>query len=424
MNQTEQARLRAFQETLLSARRTMLLSEILKLAMESFRASKLRFALTALGMVIGTASVILVVTIGLTGKQFILNEIQKIGTNEVEVEYSGGGATGAERMIYNDYLTREDEKAVLSQVPSVLYSSPILETHDRISFGEGVVKDTLVMGVSPQYRDVRNLIVLAGRFMDDEDEEAHIKCAVVTVPFAREMFGSSDAAVGRTFQISGIPFTIVGTFKESVDTFGQSEITDNTILIPYSVARYFTGTNSVKVIYFSIRSMDEVPEASREIIRIISSRHKPNSVYKAQDLKELLTTAAVIANALTAVLVLVAAVTLAVGGVGIMNIMLANVRARIREIGIRKAMGATYREIKLQFLAEAVIISLVGGIVGTIVGLTVPLSIRFFTDYALPISSWSVIIALTAATLVGVVFGTVPATRAAQMDPVESLKYE
>jgi putative ABC transport system permease protein len=424
MNQTEQARHRAFQETLLSARRTMLLSEILKLAMESFRASKLRFALTALGMVIGTASVILVVTIGLTGKQFILNEIQKIGTNEVEVEYSGGGATGAERMIYNDYLTREDEKAVLSQVPSVLYSSPILETHDRISFGEGVVKDTLVLGVSPQYRDVRNLVVLAGRFMDDEDENAHIKCAVVTVPFAREMFGSSDAAVGRTFQISGIPFTIVGTFKESVDTFGQSEITDNTILIPYSVARYFTGTDSVKVLYFSIRSMDEVPEASRDIIRIIQARHKPNSVYKAQDLKELLTTAAVIANALTAVLVLVAAVTLAVGGVGIMNIMLANVRARIREIGIRKAMGATYREIKLQFLAEAVIISLVGGIVGTIVGLTVPLSIRFFTDYALPISSWSVVIALTAATLVGVVFGTVPATRAAQMDPVESLKYE
>jgi putative ABC transport system permease protein len=424
MNQTEQARHRTFEETLLSARRTMVVSEILKLALESFRASKLRFALTALGMVIGTASVILVVTIGLTGKQFILNEIQKIGTNEVEVEYSGGGATGAERMIYNDYLTREDEKAVLAGVPSVLYSSPILETHDRISFGEGVVKDTLVLGVSPQYRDVRNLVVLAGRFMDDEDENAHIKCAVVTVPFAREMFGSSEAAIGRTFQISGIPFTIVGTFKESVDTFGQSEITDNTILIPYSVARYFTGTDSVKVIYFSIRTMDEVPDASREIIRIIQGRHKPNSVYKAQDLKELLTTAAVIANALTAVLVLVAAVTLAVGGVGIMNIMLANVRSRIREIGIRKAMGATYREIKLQFLAEAVIISLVGGIVGTIVGLALPLSIRFFTDYALPISSWSVVIALTAATLVGVVFGTVPATRAAQLDPVESLKYE
>jgi putative ABC transport system permease protein len=137
-----------------------------------------------------------------------------------------------------------------------------------------------------------------------------------------------------------------------------------------------------------------------------------------------LTYAAEISDALTAVLVLVSAITLAVGGVGIMNIMLANVRARIREIGIRKALGATYREIKLQFLAEAVIISLAGGLVGVLVGLTVPLSIRFFTDYALPISGWSIVIALASAILVGVIFGTVPATRAAQMDPVEALKYE
>jgi len=424
MNPTEQARQTAFQETLKSAHQTMMLGEILKLAVESFRASKARFALTALGMVMGTASVILVVTIGLTGKQFIMNEIQKIGTNEVEVEYSGGGATGSEQLIYNDFLTREDEKRVLEQVPSVLYSSPVLETHDRISFGGGVVKDTLVLGVSPQYRDVRNLSILAGRFLDDQDESAHTKCAVVTVPFAREMFGGPDAAIGQTFQIEGIPFTIVGTFKESVDTFGQTEITDETILIPYSVARYFTGTDSVKQLYFSVRSLEEVPDATREIQRIVSSHHRPNSVYKATNLTELLSMAAVIANALTAVLVLVAAVTLAVGGVGIMNIMLANVRARIREIGIRKAVGATYREIKLQFLAEAVIISLAGGLVGTLVGLAVPLSVRMFTDYPLPIQPWSVVIALATAVIVGVVFGTVPATRAAQMDPVEALKYE
>ena len=424
MNPTDQARQHAFQQTLLSARRTMVVSEILKLAVDSFRSSKLRFALTALGMVIGTASVILVVTIGMTGKQFILNEIQKIGTNEVEVEYSGGGATGQERVLYNDYLTREDEKAVLAQLPGVLYSSPILEMHDRISFGSGVVKDTLVLGVSPDYNRVRNLLVPVGRFLDETDDQAHIKCAVVTELFAHERFGSSDAAVGSSFEISGIPFTIIGVFKESVDDFGESEIADQTILIPYSVARYFTGTENVKQIYFSMRSMDEVPDASREIERIISSRHKPNSVYKATNLKEVLTMAAKIANALTAVLVLVAAVTLAVGGVGIMNIMLANVRARIREIGIRKALGATNREIKLQFLAEAVIISLAGVIVGTFVGLSVPLSIRFFTDYPLPISPWSVAVAITAAVVVGVIFGTVPATRAAQLDPVESLKYE
>jgi putative ABC transport system permease protein len=170
--------------------------------------------------------------------------------------------------------------------------------------------------------------------------------------------------------------------------------------------------------------MNEVPDAAIEIKRVVSSRHRANSVYKTQTLKDLLTTAAEVADALTAVLVLVAAVTLAVGGVGIMNIMLANVRSRIREIGIRKAVGATYREIKLQFLTEAVLISLSGGIVGSAVGLMLPLSIRLFSGYDFPISWLSVFIALAAATIVGMVFGTVPATRAAQLNPVEALKYE
>src|ERR1035438_5973395 len=375
-------------------------------------------------MVIGTASVILVVTIGLTGKQFILQELQKLETNSVELEYSGGGAMGEERTVFNDYLTRDDEKAVLAQLPSVMYSSPVMEMHTPISYGRGVVKDTLVLGVSPQYMNIRNLITPEGRFLDDTDDIAHLKCAVISEKFAHDRFGSSDAAVGQSFEISGIPFTIIGVFKMSVDDFGQSEIADQTILIPFSVARYFTGTENVNQIYFSMRSMDEVPNAASEIVRIVQARHRSDSVYKAQTLKELLTMAGQIADALTAVLMLVAAVTLAVGGVGIMNIMLANVRARTREIGIRKAVGATYREIKLQFLAEAVIISLTGGVVGTILGLALPLSVGFLTDYSVPVSPWSVVIALTVATMVGVIFGTVPATRAAQMDPVESLKYE
>jgi len=425
MNPTDHARQHAFQETLLSARRTMLLSEILKLAVDSFRASKVRFALTALGMVIGTASIIWVVTIGLTGKRYILEQIQKVETNSIELEYAGGGVTPAERVRYNDFLTRLDEKNVDAQVPGVMYSSPVLTMHDRISFGGGVVKDTLVLGVSPQYSNIRNLMVTEGRFFDEEDDLAHIKCAVVTELFAKERYGSADAAVGQTFEISGIPFTVIGVFRESQDDFGQSEIEDQTILIPYSVARYFTGTERVNQIYFSMRSMDEVPDAAKEIVRIVQSHHRANSVYKAQTLKQVLTMAARIMDALTAVLFLVASVTLVVGGVGIMNIMLANVRSRVREIGIRKALGATRREIKLQFLSEAVIISLVGGIVGTIAGLAIPLSVSFLTDrYAIPVSPWSVVISLTAATLVGVIFGTVPATRAAQMDPVESLKYE
>jgi putative ABC transport system permease protein len=190
------------------------------------------------------------------------------------------------------------------------------------------------------------------------------------------------------------------------------------------VARYFTGTENVKQIYFSMRNMEEVPDAAIEIKRIVQARHRPSSVYQVQTLTEELSIAEQVANALTYILVAVSAVTLAVGGVGIMNIMLATVRARTREIGIRKALGATYREIKYQFLAEAVIISLVGGVVGTLVGLAPPLAVRFFTSYAVPISPWSVVIALSVATLVGIIFGTVPATRAAQMDPVEALRDE
>jgi putative ABC transport system permease protein len=420
----QQTRKSTFEETLMSARQTMVLSEILKLALDSFRASKTRFVLTALGMVIGTASVILVVTIGLTGRHYILQELQKIQTNSVEVEYVGAGATAAERDRYNDYLTIEDEKAVDSQVAGIMASSPVLEMHAPISFGGGVVKDTLVLGVSPQYRLIRNLLVPDGRFFDETDATAHLKCAVVSEQFAIQRYGSIAQAVGQTFEISSLPFTIIGVFRQSVTDFGMSEIADQTILVPYSVARYFTGTLRVKQIYFSMRSMDEVPDAAIEIKRIIQSRHRPNSVYQTQTLTSLLKTAAAIASYLTAVLVLVAAVTLAVGGVGIMNIMLANVRSRIREIGIRKALGATRREIKLQFLAEAVIISLAGGIVGCIIGLAVPLSIRFFTDYKLQISGVSVIVGLAAATIVGVIFGTTPATRAAQMDPVDALKYE
>lgn len=420
---TPKASRASFEKTLASAKRTMLFSEIVRLALDSFATSKVRFMLTALGMVIGSASLILVVTIGLTGKQYILDQLQHIGTNMVYIEYSGGG-TGSVNNFQSDYLTSEDERAVDERVPAVMYSSPMLEMHDRISFS-GVERELLVLGVSPQYRQVRNLKVLSGRFFDDQDEVGHTKVAVVTEIFAREVFGSQDAAINQTFHLSGIPFTIIGTFKESVDTFGQSEIADQTILIPYSVARYFKGTDDVKQIFFTIRDKNDVEEAARQIVAVVSSRHLKTSVYKPSTLTELLTTAATIANALTIILILITAVTLAVGGVGIMNIMLATVRSRIREIGIRKALGATAREIKLQFLIEAIFISLSGGIVGTIVGLAIPVSIRIlFPDYQIPIKGWSVIIALATSTLVGVIFGTLPANRAAQLDPVESLKYE
>jgi putative ABC transport system permease protein len=396
--------------------------ECATVAIDSFRQNKTRFALTALGMVIGTASLILVVTIGLTGKQYILRQIQSIGANMVEVEYKGGGTRLSAAA--QDFLTIRDMRAVQEQVPGVAAASPVVSMSDRIPIGGGKEGDVLILGVAPEYRTVRNLEVLAGRFFDNDDTAARAHAALVSQKLAETVWGGQDAAVGHNVKLSNLPFTIIGTFRESAETFGQSEIQRNTILIPYSDARDFTGTEYVKQLYFSMADPELVPAGTEQIRRVIESRHRPESTYETQNLTQLLSVAAKTANALTAVLLLVAMITLIVSGVGIMNIMLVTVKSRTREIGIRKAVGATRREIRFQFLAEAVFISLAGGFMGIIIGMTVPISVRLFTEYHIPISGLSVIVAVLVSSLVGIIFGTVPASRAAQLDPVESLRYE
>jgi putative ABC transport system permease protein len=413
-----------FDATLAAARTTMVFSEITLLAIDSFRASKVRFLLTMLGMVIGSASIILVVTIGLTGKQYALSTISSIGPNKVEMQYVGGSTMGPDNTSTPDYMTREDMNAVIEAVPGIVAASPMLEFHDRVSMGGGVTKDTMLLGVSPQYKQVRNLAIDAGRFFDDQDAAAHDHVAVIVKPFANALFGSPGNAIDHSITVQGIPFVVIGVFHESVDTFGQSEISDQTILVPYEVARYFTGKDTLKEIFFTMRNANLVMPAAKEITTVIENRHRPTSVYKPQTLTEILNVMTKIANMLTIVLTLAAAVTLVVSGVGIMNSMLANVQARVREIGIRKALGATSKEIRLQFLTESVFLSLSGGLVGTILGLAIPLSVGLLTPYKIPVSGWSAVIALSTSVLVGVLFGTLPANRAARLDPVETLKYE
>ncbi|MGA7322218.1 MAG: ABC transporter permease [Candidatus Sulfotelmatobacter sp.] len=400
----------------------MAFGEIIAFAYDTFCSNKVRFILTALGMVIGTASLILVVTIGMTGRQFVLNQIQAIGTNEIWAEYLGGAPH-----ISNsnpDPLTIDDLHAVQEVVPGIVASSPVTQLSDRVPVGNGREKDVTILGVSPEYVRVRNLVIPSGRFFDQEDSQAHNKVGVITEKMAVEVYGSSQAAVGKVIKLTGLPFYIIGTFKERVETFGQTEIVDNTMLIPYSVSRYFMETPSVKLLYFSMEDPSMVISATAQIKRVLQSRHRSESVYDVANLTALLVMTDRVANGLTWVLLLISMVTLLVSGIGIMNIMLATVTSRIREIGIRKAVGATNREIRFQFLAEAVLISLVGGFAGIVIGLAIPYSVRFLTEYRIPISGLSAIIAIVVSSVVGVIFGTVPAARAAQLDPVESLRYE
>jgi len=397
-------------------------SEILNFAYDAFCSNKLQFTLTSLAMAVGTASVILVVTIGLTGKQYILRQIQSIGANMIYADYQGG----SQRIDSTpDPMTVEDVDAVRQQVPAVVAAAQTIALNDRISVGDGKQSDILVLGVSAEYRRVRNLVLLAGRFFDQQDTSGRNKVGVITDKLASKLFGSANTSIGQIIKLSGgLPFTVVGVFKESVDTFGQSEIQEDTMLIPYTVSRFFTPTGAVYQIYFSAASPQDVGPATAAIKRVLQSRHRAESVYSVQNLTQLLSVAGRIADALTLVLMLVALVTLLVSGIGIMNIMLATVSSRIREIGIRKAIGATNREIRFQFLAEAILISLTGGIAGIVTGLALPYSLRFFTDYRVPISGLSAIIAILISSIVGIIFGTVPASRASQLDPVESLRYE
>jgi len=397
----------------------LVFGEIFRLTYDTFCANKVRVSLTALGMVVGTASLILVVTIGMTGKQYVLNLIQSIGANMIDAEYQGGagGATP-------DRLTVDDMYAVLQRVSGVVTASPVVPLDNRIPIGYGKERDIRVLGVFPEYRLVRNLVIVSGRFFDAEDEQARNKVGVMQEKLAQQLYGSVDKAVGKVVKLSGLPFTIIGTFRERVDTFGQSEVTDSSMVIPYSVSRYFTNTPYVDQLYFSAADPSIVIPVTEQIREVIKSRHRAESNYVVQNLTALLSVAERTANALTLVLLLIATVTLLVGGIGIMNIMLTSVTSRTHEIGIRKAIGATNMEIRFQFLSEAVLISLIGGIGGVIIGLALPFSVRFLTDYRIPISGLSAIVAIFVSAAVGIVFGTVPAARAAKLDPVESLRYE
>ncbi len=399
----------------------MFIGEAFQFALDSFRANKTRALLTGLGMVIGTASVILVVTIALTGRDYILAQIQGVGSNMIYASYE---ADESKNQSLADFLTLSDLDAVRAQTSELSAASAIIINYDRMMV-QGRERDISVLGTNTDYRIVRNLKVLSGRFLDQEDVRSRNKVALLTTDLAKKLYGTDQAAIDQLVKIHGLQFTVVGTFKEGVETFGQSEIAKESMLIPITVMRYFTPTDRVDQLYFSVPNAWQVVPVTTRVKRVLESRHRPGSVYRVENLTEILNAAQRISVALTVVLILISAVTLLISGIGIMNIMLVTVTERTKEIGIKMAIGARRREILIQFLTEAVFISLLGGVVGIAVGLAIPLSARFFVEgLEIPISKASIVIAFAVSALVGIIFGIVPANRASRLNPVEALRYE
>jgi len=400
----------------------MFLGEAIGFSIQSLRANPVRSLLTGLGMVIGTASVILVVTISLTSRDFILQQIEGVGSNIIFAYYVAAGPTSPAADA--DYIKIADIDAIRNELRSdIVAATGVMTNFDQMLIA-GKPQDVKVIGTDEDYAAVRNIVTSNGRFFDQSDLEQRQKVALLTDQLADRMYGSGGAAVNQVIRLYGLQFTVIGTFHEKVETFGQSEVERDTILIPITVLRYFTPVERIDPMYVQVRSPEEVDHTAARVQQIVEARHRPGARYRVDTLTAILNAARNISLILSLVLVLVSAITLVISGIGIMNIMLVTVTERTREIGVRLAVGASARDIQIQFLTEAMMVSLSGGLIGIIVGVAIPLSAGLFADIKIPVSPVAVVVAFGVSCLVGLIFGILPANRAAHLNPTEALRYE
>ena len=401
----------------------MKLGEAVRASVQALAANRVRTALTALGLVIGNAAVILVVTISLTSRELILEQIRGIGSNMIYAYYEAGDLTS--RNAESDYLKMADVEAVRGQlVGRIISATGVITNFDRMVI-QGREEDVKVIGSDEFYARVRNLVLLAGRFLDSSDVALRQKVVLVTDRLAARLFGGRAAAIGQEIKLYGLPFTVIGVFKERTDSYGQTELAKETALLPVTVIRYFTPVERVDPLYVQAKGLEDVRPVTELVRQILVSRHRVGAKYLVENLAGILETASQITFILTVVLILVAAISLVISGIGIMNIMLVTVMERTREIGVRMAVGAGRGAVLKQFLLEAVLISLGGGLLGIGFGIAIPVAVREFVQgIEIPVSWISVAVALGVSILVGLVFGIMPASRASRMSPTEALRYE
>ena len=399
-------------------------------ALESLAANKMRSILTVLGIVIGVAAVIAMISIGRGAENTITGSIQGIGTNLIFV-FRGG----SEDVRNPKPITLGDAEAMSDpfQAPSVELVAPVLQSSGTYSFG-GETSTSTIEAVTPEYGPVRNNAVTEGEFITEEHILGRASVVVLGPDLAEKLFGRSQGVTGETIRIDGHPFRVIGVLESKGGSAFSNE--DDRGVVPFSTAQQRllrrSSRENVDMLMVQVISAQAVPEAMEEVSQILRSRHRTEigaddfTILSQQDF---LDTASTITNVLTIFLGGVAAISLLVGGIGIMNIMLVSVTERTREIGLRKALGARRLDILIQFLTESSVLSLIGGLIGIFLGWALSFGVGRIaaannTPIEPSISLDIVLLATLFSTAVGLFFGIYPANRAANLEPVEALRYE
>ena len=401
-------------------------------ALGAIQANVLRSVLTALGIIIGVAAVIVMISVGAGAQKQVDDVIKKLGSNLVIVvpgtTTSGGarGARGSRRT-----LTEDDAIAIQNEVPTVKVSAPTVRGSGQIIFGNQNWS-TVIRGVTPDYGQAREWEIADGRWFSNDEVRSAAKVALIGETVSESLFGN-DNPVGQIIRIKRVPFTVIGTLVGKGETPMGNDM-DDVVFIPLTTAKKRTlggrrvSGRLVGVVFVKSNSAEVVDDTIRDMTKLLRLRHKirpgqPNDFF-VRNLSSILEARANSSRVMNLLLAAVASISLIVGGIGIMNIMLVSVTERTREIGLRMAVGAKGRDILLQFLIEAVTLSLIGGVIGIVFGLGGSYIIAMIGNSPAIVQPFSIFLAFGFAAAVGVFFGFYPARKAARLDPIEALRYE